>query len=424
MPDVMHLSQRARWAGSQPISQLMHLALAHPNLISLAAGFVDEETLPVEPTRAAIAAVLADPRRARAALQYGTTPGYGPLREAVLARLIAADGAGVAESKLSIDQVVVTAGSNQMLHLVGETLLDPRDIVLCAAPSYFVFLGMLGNQGARSVGVASDEQGMLPEALEEELKRQQRAGELPRVKAIYVTSYYDNPGTTTLPIDRRQRIVEIAKRWSRDTHIYVIDDAAYRPLRYEGPDVPSLRHFDEEGDTVIVAETFSKCYSPGIRVGWGILPPELVEPICNQKGNIDFGSPNFSQHVMAAVLELGLLDPYVELLRANYRQKLEAMLQAADEFLAPLNGVSWQRPTGGLYVWLRLPAHIDTGPDGWLMHRALDEGVLYVPGEYCYPAEGQPKQTNMIRLSFGVQSAGKIRRGVEALARAIAQGPG
>ena len=159
-----------------------------------------------------------------------------------------------------------------------------------------------------------------------------------------------------------------------------------------------------DGKTVIVAQTFSKSYSPGIRVGWGILPHELVEPVCNQKANLDFGSPNFSQHLMAKVLELGLFDPHLEQVRESYRTKLAAMLEAADEHLGPLEGVRWMRPDGGLYIWLALPEEIETGPTGELFEHTLQEGTLYVPGEYCYPSEGTPRPKNMIRLSFGVQS--------------------
>jgi 2-aminoadipate transaminase len=336
-----------------------------------------------------------------------------------LSRLVRADRATANELNLSADQVVLTAGSNQLLHLVGETLLDPGDIVLCAAPTYFVFLGMLANQGARSIGVGSDGEGIIPEALDEELRRCEQRGELERVKAIYVVSYFDNPSNVTLSALRRGQIVEIAQRWSKRQRIYVIEDAAYRELRYWGADLPSLRSFDPEGETVIVAETFSKSFSPGIRVGWGILPKALVEPVCNQKGNIDFGAPHFNQRVMAEVLRQGLFEPHVEQLRAAYREKLGAMLEAADTHLAKIPGVAWQRPTGGLYIWLMLPESVDAGPDSALMQRALDAGVLYVPGEYCYPSAGQPVQRNMIRLSFGVQSPENIRRGIAALAQAI-----
>ncbi len=419
MSGTISFSQRASWAEGQPISELMARALANPDLISLAAGFVDQQSLPVTPTWTALEAIFADRNAARAALQYGTTPGYPPLRELLLYHALQADGLSRAESRLSIEQVVVTAGSNQLLHLVGESLLDPGDIVLCAAPTYLVFLGTLGNIGARSVGVAVDADGMIPAALEDSLRRLEQGGQLPRVKAIYLVPYFDNPCGITTSAERRGQIVEIAKRWSRAGKIHVIEDAAYRQLRYSGDDTPSARTFDDEGDTVIVAGTFSKSFSPGIRVGWGILPKHLVEPVCNQKGNIDFGSPNFSQHLMAKVLELGLFEPHVKQLRAGYRPKLRAMLDAAQQHLAPLPGVSWDEPTGGLYVWARLPENIDTGPAGTLFDTAIREGVLYVPGEYCYPSEGEPVRKNTIRLSFGVQSYEKIQQGIAALARAV-----
>jgi 2-aminoadipate transaminase len=137
-----------------------------------------------------------------------------------------------------------------------------------------------------------------------------------------------------------------------------------------------------------------------------------------QKGNIDFGSPNFNQVLMATVLELGLFDPHIERLRQQYRAKIDALLAAADEFLTPLGGVQWVRPRGGLYLWLRLPEAIDTGLSGSLFSRAVAEGVLYVPGDSCYPEpDGAPR--NMLRLSFGSPSCATIRRGVEALGRAI-----
>jgi 2-aminoadipate transaminase len=398
----------------------MRMALAQPELISLAAGFVDQATLPVAATQEAISAVLGDVTRGRAALQYGTNAGYLPLREAVLARLLRADGEYVG-ARPHVDQVILTAGSNQMLHLVGEALLDPGDIVLCAAPTYFVFLGLLDGLAARAVGVAIDAEGMIPAALDETLSRLKHSGERQRVKAIYVTSYFENPSTVTLSRERRQQVVEIAKRHSADGHLYVIDDSAYRELRYTGPDLPSMRAFDDTGDTVIVAETFSKSFSPGIRVGWGVLPAELVGPISGLKTSIDFGSPHLNQHLMSAVFEKGLFEPHVTMLRESYAEKMNAMLAALDDFMADVPGVCWQRPMGGLYVWLELPEGLDAGPGGRLIEHALAEGVLYVPGEYCFPGEGEPARKDRIRLSFGVQSAENIRRGIEALSRAVRQ---
>ncbi len=416
------LSRRAGWAGGEPIANLlMARTLAHPELISLAAGFVDQQTLPVDPVRQAMETIWTDPEQVRAGLQYGTTIGYGPLREAVLERMLQADGRTREELNVSVDQVVITAGSNQLLFLVGDVLLNPQDVVICGAPTYFVYLGTLGSLGAVAVGVDTDDQGLIPEAVEDELRQFQAAGELQRVKAIYVTTYYDNPGGTSLSAPRRAELVEIAQRWSRRSKIYLIEDAAYRDLRYYGEDTASLRAFDPQGDTVIHTGTFSKSFSPGIRVGWGILPRRLLEPVLAEKGNLDFGSPNFNQHLMDRVLRMGLFDPHVRRLRDSYRQKIDATLSAADQWLGPIDGIEWVRPTGGLYVWLRLPPGVDTGLTGGLFDRAVNEGVLYVPGQYCYPPGGQRPRKNMIRLSFGIQSCQTIRQGIEALARAIRQ---
>ncbi len=420
MPDQNGLSRRALWAGGEPIANLlMARTLAHPEIVSLAAGFVDQQTLPLEPTRQALDVIWSDPKRAQAGLQYGTTIGYRPLREAVLQRMLSADGRTEDELNLSVDRVVITAGSNQFLFLVADMLLDPGDVVICGAPSYFVFLGLLDSLGACARGVQTDEHGLIPEAVDAELARLDASGELGRVKAIYVASYYDNPTGVTVPADRRALLVEISQGWSRDSRIYLIEDAASGALRYHAEDVPSMRSFDPDGETVIHTGTFSKSFSPGIRVGWGILPPRLLEPVLAQKGHVDFGSPNLNQLLMATVMELGAYDGHLEQLRAGYREKIDTVLAAADEFLGGIDAVEWFRPTGGLYVWLRLPEGVDTGLNGPLFDRAVEEGVLYVPGEYCYPHDPQPPTKNMLRLSFGIPSCEDTYRGMEALARAV-----
>ena len=161
------LSRRAHWAGGDKlISRLMAEALARPDLVSLAAGFVDQVTLPVEATRQALDALWSQPWRAGPHCNTAPRSATRRLREAIVARMAAADRIGGHRPPPSLEQVVVTAGSNQLLHLVADTLLDPGDIVLCAAPSYFVFMATLANVGARTVGVETDADGMIPEALE------------------------------------------------------------------------------------------------------------------------------------------------------------------------------------------------------------------------------------------------------------------
>ncbi len=409
------LSQRSGWAADQPIGFLMHKALAHPELVSLAAGFVDQASLPSEATRSAAASLLADGERARAALQYGTTNGDPMLRRQILERLAAADGGSGA---LDEERVVLTPGSNQMLYLLAETLLDPGDIVLCDAPSYFVFMGIVKNMGAQARGVATDEQGMRMDALEAELEDRAAAGELGRVKAIYVVSYFDNPRSVSLAAERRGRLVELAKRYSREHPLYVIEDAAYRELRYAGDDEKSVLAHDIDGQHVIYAGTFSKSFSPGVRVGYGILPKSLLDPLLAIKGNLDFGSPHFSQRLISEVLRLSLYDPHVELLRDVYQRKQTAMLRALDLHLGQKGLARYLRPHGGLYVWVELVQDIDTGQHGKLFPLAVEEGVLYVPGAYFF-CDVQSAPRSCMRLSFGVQSEERVEAGIAKLARAI-----
>lgn len=418
---AVQLSKRSSWAAEQPIADMMARALANPDLVSLAAGFVDQETLPTDVIRSAMDSIWSDPGAAAAALQYGTTAGYPPLRETLLRRFLQDDGIDPADSRLSPDQVIVTSGSNPLLHLLGETLFDPGDVVLCAAPTYLVYLGTLASLGARAVGVAVDRFGILPEALDRRFAQLDEQGRLHRVKSVYIVTYFDNPRGVSMPLARRADILDVVLRWSKTHRIHVIEDVAYRELRYACDDIPSMHSLDPDGETVIVAGTFSKSFSPGLRVGWGIMPSHLVGPVHDHKANIDFGSPNVCQHLMARILDMDLFDPHVEKLRSGYREKLDATLAAADEMLAPLEGVSWIKPAGGLYVWVQLPESIDSGPSGTLLDRAVEAGMLYVPGEHFYPPEGEPVRRNMIRLSFGVQSCEAIHRGIAALAKAIEQ---
>jgi 2-aminoadipate transaminase len=204
MPNSNSLSRRAHGAGGEPLaSLLMARTLAQPELVSLAAGFVDHATLPVELTGDALREIWSDATNARATLQYGSNAGYPPLRQQILDRLLRADALPAATARPGIEQVVVTAGSNELLYLVSDTLLDPGDIVLCGSPTYYVFLGTLGNLGAMAVGVDIDQAGLIPEALEDRLATIQRQGELSRVKLIYLTSSFDNPTGLTLPADRQ-----------------------------------------------------------------------------------------------------------------------------------------------------------------------------------------------------------------------------
>ncbi len=415
------LSRRAEFAAEQAIGYLMHQAVENPHVISLAAGLVDYGSLPVTETRAALRELLERDGAARTALQYGTTAGALRLRSQLVRHVARLEQTRPELLGIDADSILLTTGSQQLLSLVCEVLLDPGDICLVAAPTYFVFIGNLQGVGAEAIPVPTDEDGIRTDLLEAALSRLDADGRLGRVKLIYVVSYYDNPQGVSLSEERREQIVDIASRWSRQHRIFVLEDAAYRELRYDGPELRSLWSYDESRRYVISTQTFSKSFSPGLRVGYGILPRELLKPLCDRKGSEDFGSANFNQHLIATVLEDGLYYEHVEKVRQAYRAKRDAMLVAADEHFSRFSGVHWVHPHGGLYVWMSLPASVETGFRSPLFGRATrEEGVMYVPGELCAAGPADQRPRNQMRLSFGVQSPEGIREGMARLARAVA----
>lgn len=415
-------SARAHRAVDQPISYLMTEALRRPGLISLAAGFVDYDTLPTEAVRRLCDEVLADDADAKTALQYGTTLGLPALREALFEHMARLDGVSVTDLPGSPEQVVLTTGSQQLLHLLADLLIDPDDIVITGYPSYFVFTGALSTFGPRVRGVDLDEQGLRPDALEELLKQIDEAGQLGRVKMLYLCTYHQNPTGLSLSAERKRAIYDLIVRYSGKAghRILIIDDAAYRELTYEGEPAPSLKVLDRENRYVALLQTFSKPFAPGLKTGYGLLPGDLIEPIVLNKGGRDFGSSNLMQCVLDRAMREGVYAEQVQRVCVGYRVKRDAMLAALAEQLGGIAGVSWTKPAGGLYVWLTLPDAIDTGRHGHLFRAALDAGTLFVPGEYCYPDDAaRATPGHHIRLSFGVPSPEQIRAGIERLAAAI-----
>lgn len=419
MPPALSFSNRSRRTEDSPISYFIQKAIETPGIVSLAAGLVDESAFPVAEVAEVAAEILADPTAAKAALQYGSTQGLLPLREQILDRVCAADGVTPADVSLTPNEVVLTTGSQQMLYLLGEVLIEPGDIVIVEAPSYFVYHDCLKSCGAKVLSVPMDAGGMCLDALERLLLSLERTGQLSMVKLIYTVDYFQNPTGLTLAADRRPKLLELAKRFSKDHRILILEDAAYRELRYDGNDLVSIKRFDTTNEYVIYTSTFSKPCSPGLRCGYTLLPKELVGPVCNLKGNHDFGSANFVQHVLNRLLKSGAFDKHLQRLREVYREKRDAMLRAVEAEFADWPEVKWTVPGGGLYVWLTFPEHIATGKGSKLVERAVAEGVLYIPGNLGHVADEHGSARNHeIRLSFGVADAGQIAEGVRRLRQA------
>jgi 2-aminoadipate transaminase len=399
----------------------MQQALGNPALISLAAGFVDPASLPVEVVEKAAAELLGDPAVARRALQYGTTTGDISLRRKLVRRLEREEGRPEGAFEGVEARTVVTTGSQQLLYLISEALLDPGDIVLVESPTYFVYMGVLQSRGARVIGIETDAGGLRLDSLEETLVRLDRQGELDRVKLIYSITEHSNPTGLSLAADRRPGLVALARKWSRRFPIYILEDAAYRGLAFDGVEPPSVWSHDEDGGHVILARTFSKTFSPGMKLGWGVLPESLLGAVLHLKGQHDFGTSNFSQMLIDRVLEDGTYDRQIARLRQVYRQKCAILVGALTEHLGECDGVGWTHPAGGLYIWLKLPEELDTGPDGPLFAKAVERGVLYVPGVYGYAGEPAPAPRNFARLCYGVPTTDQLVEGARRLAAARAE---
>ena len=418
-PAPLPFSDRARRTPDSPISFFIQKAIETPGLISLAAGLVDESHFPAAEVAETVNRLMADPAAARAALQYGSTQGLPALRERVLNHVCAADGVAPADLRLSAADVVLTTGSQQLLYLLGEALFDPGDIVICEAPSYFVYHGVLESAGVKVHAVPMDDGGMNLVALEELLTRLEKSGEIAKLKLIYTVDYFQNPTGLSLAADRRPKLVELARRFSKKHRILILEDAAYRELRYDGDDLPSVKKSDPTNEFVIYTSTFSKPCAPGLKTGYSLMPSDLVESVCALKGNHDFGSTNLAQHILNGLMETGAFTRHVETLRGVYRTKRDAMLAAMAAEFGDWPGVTWTKPAGGLYVWANFPPDVDTGRNGPLVDRALAEGVLYVPGEYGHvPDENGHIPRNEARLSFGVCDPAQVKEGIRRLRNA------
>lgn len=415
------LSQLAHRSSEPAISWLMRLTLDHPKLISLAAGFTDNDSLPVSQTLRLLEEILGSKKARPASLQYGSTAGDPDLRRLTAHDLALLDGH--ADPQIyAADRVLITNGSQQLLYLISECLCNPGDIVLVEDPSYFVFFGIAQSHGVQCRGIRMEDDGLDLSHIEKILSILKRKKQLHRVKMLYLVSYLQNPSGVTTSLRKKGEALAILRRYEKDAghSIFLLEDAAYRELRFYGQDVPSALAIEGFADRVIYAGTYSKPFATGIRVGFGLLPKVLFETVYRIKSNHDFGTSNLLQQIMARALVSGEYEAHLADLHYRYARKAHAMTQALREYFPA--EVEWIEPAGGLYVWARLPRSLKSGTKSALFKSALQKNVLYVPGELCYADDRtRPKPNHEMRLSFGGATEKDIREGIARLGRLIEQ---
>ena len=391
------LAERAAAMNPSAIREILKLT-ERPGILNFAGGLPAPETFPVEAMRAACASVLADgSAAARPSLQYAASEGLPELRAWVAAELGRQGARGVPE------QVLITTGSQQGLDLVAKVLIDRNAPVLVETPTYLGALQAFAPMQPAVCGVASDDAGVLPEAL-----RAQLDGMADPPRFMYLLPNFQNPTGRTMDEARREAVLAVC----RERALPIVEDNPYGELWFDQPPPAPLLARWPEG--VIYLGSFSKILAPGLRLGYVVAPPALYPKLLQAKQAADLHTPGFNQRVVLEVLKDGFLDRHVPTIRARYRLQRDAMMAALQEHMAGMD-VSWTQPMGGMFVWLSLPQDLDAQD---LLPRAVEAGMAFVPGA---PFHAQAPKRNVLRLSFVTQTPEQIDRGMAMLARVLRQ---
>ena len=400
-PWAHRYAQRTKTAKSSIIRELLKLT-QRPEVISFAGGLPAPEIFPVERFREACQQVLTT--NPSIALQYGPTEGYRPLRELIVAHMARY---GIIAT---VDNILITSGSQQALDLIAKLLINRGDRILVESPTYLGALQAFDLMGAEYVTVPTDDDGLQTS----EMERALRSGP----KFMYILPNFQNPGGTTLARPRRDELVLLSDKYG----IPIIEDDPYGQLRYEGEHIPPLVVLDRTNllrdngyllGNVIYLSTFSKVLAPGLRLGWIVAPPDVITHLVQLKQSTDLHTSSFTQMVAYEVARDGFMEEHVKLIRKVYKERRDAMLEALHDYFPP--EVSWTHPLGGLFLWVTLPPGIDTMK---LLDTALRQDVAFVPGEPFFPS-GQETGSHM-RLNFSNARPEQIREGIRRLSIAVA----
>jgi 2-aminoadipate transaminase len=391
-------AQRTRAMRSSAMRDLMAIT-ARPEVISLAGGLPDTSTFPPASFAAQLNRIAQE--SAAEALQYGPTEGFAAMKSAICKVMGAEDMAPEPQD------IVVTTGGQQAIDLIAKALVDPGDPVICEAPTYPGAVPVFCSYEADTIQVEMDDEGMRIEELERLLDRLAADGRRP--KFVYSVPSFQNPAGVTMSEERRRRLVELA----REREVLVVEDNPYGLLRYEGSPRSPLYQLDG-GDYVIYVGTLSKILSPGIRLGWVVAPPPVMEKIALGKQATDLCTSTLSQYFALEYFAEDRWREYLDSLCDVYRSRRDAMLEALERHFP--EQATWTRPQGGLFVWATLPPYIDTSD---LLAKALRENVAFVPGAAAYvePSRG----TSSMRLNFSGSSEDEIREGIRRIGKVIGE---
>lgn len=387
--DASHLMKKSA------IREILKLT-QRPEMISFAGGLPSPDSFPIEDIKRVTAEVLEE--EGRTALQYGTTEGDNRLR-ALLAERHKKDGLN-----LTLENIMITTGSQQALDLCGKIFINRGDVVLCGLPSYLGGLNAFSNYGAVLKGIPLDDNGMIPDQLEKTIVTLKNEGKI--LKFIYIIPDFQNPTGVTVPRSRRLEIIRIAERHD----LIIVEDSPYRDVRFAGTPEPLMSSLDTNG-RVLTLNTFSKILAPGFRLAWVTGHREIIDKLVTSKQSADLCTPPFVQKITARYIEQGLLDVNLKKTVALYSQRRDYMLKCFREQMP--EGVKWTEPDGGLFLFVTLPPSMDAAR---LLERAIRKNVAFVCGAVFFcNNEGH----NTMRINFSYSGEKDTCEGVRRLAEAI-----
>ncbi len=386
----LHFAHRFDQVSGSAIREIFKV-IAKPGMISFAGGNPSVTALPDEKVSELAVKVLKE--NGKALLQYGATEGYPPFVEALHQYITETVG-------FQPEAVLPVTGSTQAMDLLCKALIDPGDTILVENPSFLGNLQCMRLYQANLIPVASDEQGLLPEDLEEKIRRYQP-------KMLYTIPTFQNPTGRTLSFERRKAIAELASRY----HMIVAEDDPYRDLRYSGEKLPAIKCFDTD-DWVVFLGSFSKTISPGLRVGYLSGRPDLIRKCTVGKQSSDVHTANLNQAIVDQYLRQRLLPDHIRAISSDYARQLDRMLGHLQE----ISGlVRFTKPEGGLFVWAELPENMDAKA---LLNKAIEQKVAFVPGTHFFVDGGHE---NTLRLNFSNSTLEQIDQGMNILKDLILQ---
>lgn len=372
-------------------------AMGDPGLISFSGGAPAKEALPIDIVREIADDVLRSEKRGVEALQYGSVQGLPDLREVVVRELLAPKGIDA-----NAENILITSGGLEGINLLCQLFIDPGDVILVESPTFVHCVEIFEMFQAKCISVDMDENGMIPEDLEEKIRRY-------RPKVVYVIPTFHNPTGRTLSLERREKIAALGSRYD----VVILEDDPYRDIRYSGEELKPIKAFDKTGHTIL-ANSFSKIFSPGSRLGYVVANDEVIEKLLDAKSATNSHTSMLPQVLCAEFFKRGYYPAHHKQICDLYRIRRDTMIESIDLYFP--EGTSRTFPDGGLFTWAELPGRIDTTE---LLAEATSNPevkVAYVAGEGFF-IEGDGRGKNCMRLSFGAVPPERIRIGAERLGK-------